>query len=684
MKPALVRPCNLYRWIGLLLFMCLSTKYCFALLPVENNVLLNLVNDFPILQSRGWSASNLTAPCNAPDPVTPETTRLVCENDKIVSLRLDQLGLTGTIPAYIGLLPFLTFLDLSRNNFNGTIPQELANSTIKNQTADWTPQLQVIYLYRNDLEGTLPATLDTLTPLIYLYINENPRLSGNVPRFNLLPNLRAFVAYQTALEGTLPEFVNPGLTTINLFGTKISGPIPPSIGNLASTLDILSLSDTNINGTIPPEITQCAQLTVLNLASTKISGAIPPDIFTLPRLLYLYLGNTLIDPTIPATVGLAPALRILHMPLLGLTGSIPDAVYNLTTLQTLDLTGNMLTGTISPLVNRLQYLFQLKLDSNQLYGPLPQLNISTLSQLLVGSNRLNGTLPSFNFTPSLTALHVDNNSFTGPLPSLAGLNLLDDVRLAGNAFSGCLPTITVQTTCVATGSGLCGCDGALCGLLWCGDPLLPPVEQPMSAAQPSMQPSSPLPPGTPMPQPSMQPSSSLPPDTPIPTSPAGLAVPKGVVLKPPSGTIAPIASAVDSSQANGIFAAIIIAVVVGLALIIAGIVLFIRRHRRLRRQAERSEEEPSSSEELQPTYADPPPKYDSMVKITVESQQRVQDAAEAAAKGLKPEWIIPFEDLIFGKRLGEGAYGIVFKGRWKATDVAFVVISCYCFSAMQI
>jgi hypothetical protein len=41
-----------------------------------------------------------------------------------------------------------------------------------------------------------------------------------------------------------------------------------------------------------------------------------------------------------------------------------------------------------------------------------------------------------------------------------------------------------------------------------------------------------------------------------------------------------------------------------------------------------------------------------------------------AVEGFKPEWLIAYDDLTFGKKLGQGAYGIVYRGKWRNTRVA--------------
>jgi len=63
-------------------------------------------------------------------------------------------GLTGTIPATLGLLTELTGLDLRGNSFTGHVPDALAQLT----------QLQGLWLNHNDhLTGTIPTSLCELT-----------------------------------------------------------------------------------------------------------------------------------------------------------------------------------------------------------------------------------------------------------------------------------------------------------------------------------------------------------------------------------------------------------------------------------------------------------------------------------------------------------------------------------------
>lgn len=92
---------------------------------------------------------------------------------RIISIKLSQKNLTGSIPSEFTELSSLVELWLDGNSLSGTIP-------------DFTgcPNLRIIHLEDNQLIGELPSSLADLSNLRELYIQNN-KLSGRVPS-NLL------------------------------------------------------------------------------------------------------------------------------------------------------------------------------------------------------------------------------------------------------------------------------------------------------------------------------------------------------------------------------------------------------------------------------------------------------------------------------------------------------------------
>lgn len=89
---------------------------------------------------------------------------------RVTELRLENKGLTGTIPPELGSLASLQGLVLDDNQLTGTIPSELADLT----------NLQGLTLSRNLLSGSIPAELGSLTSLQNLYLWRN-QLTGEIP-----------------------------------------------------------------------------------------------------------------------------------------------------------------------------------------------------------------------------------------------------------------------------------------------------------------------------------------------------------------------------------------------------------------------------------------------------------------------------------------------------------------------
>ena len=91
-------------------------------------------------------------------------------NDRVAWLELPENNLRGTVPVQLATLTELHFLDLSDNQLSGAIPPKLG---------DLSPQgLVSLDLSANQLTGTIPAELGDLRSLNVLHLNDN-RLTGD-------------------------------------------------------------------------------------------------------------------------------------------------------------------------------------------------------------------------------------------------------------------------------------------------------------------------------------------------------------------------------------------------------------------------------------------------------------------------------------------------------------------------
>ena len=103
----------------------------------------------------------------------------------------------------------------------------------------------------------------------------------------------------------------------------------------------------------------------LNLGSNRLSGEIPPELGNLTNLQLLHLDHNQLSGEIPPELGNLTNLQLLYLHYNQLSGEIPPELGNLTNLQLLHLHHNQLSGEIPPELGKLTNLGALYLDHNQ-------------------------------------------------------------------------------------------------------------------------------------------------------------------------------------------------------------------------------------------------------------------------------------------------------------------------------
>lgn len=226
-------------------------------------------------------------------------------------------NLSGNIPAALGDLNSLVFLDLGSNsgtgtnNLSGNIPSELGNLS----------NLDYLDLRNNLLNDNIPATLGDLRGLTHLF------LSGNL------------------LAGSLPSELGDlsNLTYLSLHTNNINGSIPPNFGNL-SKLQHLFLYENQLTGSIPSELENLNKLIRIRLFTNQLTGSIPPELGNLNNLKLLDIADNHLTGSIPLELGKLDNLEILLLNFNQLTGNIPYELGSLANLQLLGLSSNELSG----------------------------------------------------------------------------------------------------------------------------------------------------------------------------------------------------------------------------------------------------------------------------------------------------------------------------------------------------
>ncbi|XP_076884006.1 receptor-like protein EIX2 [Bidens hawaiensis] len=376
------------------------------------------------------------------------------------------------IPALIGSLRNLTYLNLSESRFSREIPSEFGNLS----------KLQVLsirYLYSGDQYVPRLKSLQWLSGLSFLrHLDMSAVQLGDAFDW---PQVT-----QTLLPSTLVELhlSNCGLP-----------PTTPSLTMVNFTsLSILDLSNNNFSTTsIPSWITGLQSLVSLNLAFCDFNGPVPSCLMSMNSLTYLDLslnqftdiqamrnsstesicnlreldlswnkfdGKSLFDVLTNlfecesskleslkfAESGLSGDLplqlgnlkNLVHIDLYGnsISGLIPDSLGDLSSLQTLELGFNSISGPIPDSIGKLSSLLSMKLRSNYISGPLPDTfeGLLALEELDLSYNEINGTIPrSIGQLTKLTNLNIGNNLLTGVVTEDHFANLTSLLSLRGDS-----------------------------------------------------------------------------------------------------------------------------------------------------------------------------------------------------------------------------------------------------------
>ncbi|RDX96019.1 putative inactive leucine-rich repeat receptor-like protein kinase, partial [Mucuna pruriens] len=119
------------------------------------------------------------------------------DENRVLNLKLSNLGLKGQFPRDIRNCSSLTGLDLSINKLSGIIPGDI--STL-------VPFATTLDLSSNEFSGAIPATLANCSFLNSLKLDQN-ELTGQIPlQLATLARLKRFSVSNNLLTGPVPNF----------------------------------------------------------------------------------------------------------------------------------------------------------------------------------------------------------------------------------------------------------------------------------------------------------------------------------------------------------------------------------------------------------------------------------------------------------------------------------------------
>ncbi|CAH8345974.1 unnamed protein product [Eruca vesicaria subsp. sativa] len=406
-------------------------------------------------------------------PLPKSLTRL----NELLYLNLSSNGFSGKIPRGFELISSLQLLDLHGNSFDGNLDGEffiLTNASYVDFSGNRlvttsgklvpgvSESIKHLNLSHNQLEGSLTSGFQLFQNLKVLDLSYN-QLSGELPGFNYVYDLQVLKLSNNRFSGSLPNNLLKGdsllLTTLDLSGNNLSGPVS-SI--MSTTLHTVDLSSNSLTGELPLLTGSCVLLDLsnnqfegnltrwskwenveyLDLSQNRFTGSFPDVIPQLLRANHLNLSYNNLTGSLPDHIPTHyPKLGVLDISSNSLEGSIPSALLSMPTLEEIHLQNNGMIGNIGPLPSSGSRIRVLDLSHNHFDGDLPGVlgSLTSLQVLNLAANNFSGSFPdSMNDMVSLNSLDVSQNHLTGPLPSNLSRSVVA-FNVSYNDLSGTVP-----------------------------------------------------------------------------------------------------------------------------------------------------------------------------------------------------------------------------------------------------
>ncbi|KAF2319636.1 hypothetical protein GH714_017765 [Hevea brasiliensis] len=346
---------------------------------------------------------------------------IACDNvtGAVITINLPNLNLGWQIKPSLTKLKSLTYLDLSSNTFNGSIPNFFS----------FLENLQYLNLSHAGFSGAIPPNLGNLSSLQFLDVSSS---SLNVDNFEWLSGLVSlkylsmnFVDLSKVGIGWVVALNKlPFLVELHLAGCRLSNFIYSLPSFNFSSLAVLDLGChfaykcNNFYSKLPNWLQNVSSLVSVDISHSNLRGRIPLGFSELPNLKSLDLhGNENLSASCSQLFhGSWKKIEILDFSSTKLHGRLPTSFGNMTSLFFIDLSWNGIKGEIPNSLGQLKNLTHLYLDHNLLQGPIPASigNLKHLAYLGLSLNKLNGTLPeSLGLLSELYYLDVSVNELTG-------------------------------------------------------------------------------------------------------------------------------------------------------------------------------------------------------------------------------------------------------------------------------
>ena len=362
-------------------------------------------------------------------------------NATLRSLVLNNLnGGPNTIPASIGNLEKLVYLDLSSARFNGSIPASFAN----------LKRAGSINLNNNALQYTLPPIYGD-GPLFFSAANN--RLVGSIPRsiasrvvslqlgnnfldgeieydlFSSNRNLKTLDLSHNRFNGSLPTLTTPSNLDLSYNGFKDA--IPTSYCNLTG---VVTLSHNRLSGSLANILSPKCQYVSFSIDHNSFSGTVPwlDEHLT---LVHLDLSHNNLSGTLPRLPVHLNSFIASNNCFSSAQMAQWAVTLRLTAVNVLDLSANGIT-TSTPFYELIGPKMTSLILSRNHFAADSSISVPVVQPNLLGLDLSYNGLTTFKceYYPNLIVLNLAHNSLSGS-PHLDKLPALTQVDISNNFFT---------------------------------------------------------------------------------------------------------------------------------------------------------------------------------------------------------------------------------------------------------
>ncbi|XP_058080147.1 phytosulfokine receptor 1-like [Magnolia sinica] len=323
---------------------------------------------------------------------------------RVIGLDLGGRGLKGFISESLSGLDQLRVLNLSDNKLTSTVPTELFHFQ----------HLEALDLSHNDFSGSIMADSDL--PMILSFNVSNNQFTGRQPILARSTNLVAFIINTNKFDGPIDASIcgmSSQVQVLDFSSNGFSGNFSTGFGNCRSLLE-LSLHSNELIGSLPDSLFELVLLNELKLHKNRLSGLLSDGIGNLSNLMHLDLSINEFSGNLPDVFSKLGKLEVFSAYSNSFTGPLPASLLSLSSLCFLNLNNNSFSGGIDLDCTAMVHLSHLDLGSNQFRGNIPN-SLSSCTELKtinLAKNSLDGQIPdSFKHLQELTSLSLSNNSF---------------------------------------------------------------------------------------------------------------------------------------------------------------------------------------------------------------------------------------------------------------------------------